>query len=145
MDVIIWDDERMGRLERLYEEGLSFSLIADALGISRNAAIGKARRMSLPKRSESTQTKPPVKPKATARPPPRQRPPPKRPVMLRVLPDPNYYCSINDLEDCSCRYPLWESDTPHPGRRYCGFPTASVAAGVPYCRRHARMAMTHRL
>jgi hypothetical protein len=143
VQIINWNEERMGRLERLYREGLSFSLIADDIGVTRSAAIGKARRMKLPKRVEIAVCK--MRPVA-ARPPPRER---RRHRVTRLdapelpaaeyVPDQKYYCSIYDLKDRSCRYPLWQSDTLHPERRYCGFPTASVSAGLPYCRHHTRL------
>ena len=141
MEIVSWNEERMGRLQRLYMEGVSFSLIADDIGVTRCAAIGKARRMKLPKRVEVVLSK-----RLPAAP---RRPPKARARVARVarvdvpelpavefIPNHDYCCAINDLTNCSCRYPLWDSSTRHPDRRYCGFPTASVSAGVPYCRRH---------
>jgi len=128
-----WNPERMQRLEVLYRDGLSFTLIGADIGVSRNAAIGKARRMGLPKREKIVQSKPnsrrrnpPLKPKAFVE--------AKRPV---IIPDRDYSCGINDLDDHSCRYPLWDLSTPHKQRLYCGVPGASISAGVPYCERHS--------
>ena len=44
-----WTAERVAILRKLYEAGLSFSLIADELacGLTRNAVIGKAHRLGL--------------------------------------------------------------------------------------------------
>jgi hypothetical protein len=144
METLNWNEDRMGRLETLYRSGLSFSLIADAIGVSRNAAIGKARRMKLPKRVEIALCKFSSR---TARDPPRRRNRSARVVRVAApelpavefIPDHDYRCSIDGLDDCSCRYPLWGPRTPHPQRLYCGFPTASVVAGLPYCRHHTTL------
>lgn len=46
-----WTDEQVDELKRMHAEGLSFSEIGAALGgITRNACIGKARRIGLPMR-----------------------------------------------------------------------------------------------
>jgi GcrA cell cycle regulator len=42
-----WTEERCDELRRLVAEGNSYALIAGAMGISRNAAIGKALRLGL--------------------------------------------------------------------------------------------------
>ena len=43
-----WTDERIGELKRMWDEGLTASQIAEALGgVSRNAVIGKAHRLDL--------------------------------------------------------------------------------------------------
>jgi GcrA cell cycle regulator len=42
-----WTDERCDELRRMHGEGLSGGAIADALGVSRNAAIGKIHRLGL--------------------------------------------------------------------------------------------------
>jgi GcrA cell cycle regulator len=134
-----WDEARMDRLETLYREGVSFSLIAADIGVSRNAAIGKAHRMQLPQRVEVIQCK--VRSRAATGPQRKRNrtvKAPERPA-VEFIPGRDYRCSIDELEDCSCRYPLWEPNTQHPDRRYCGFPAASVSVGIPYCRRHTEL------
>lgn len=42
-----WTDDAIAELHRLHATGASYSAIGDALGITRNAAIGKARRLGL--------------------------------------------------------------------------------------------------
>jgi hypothetical protein len=68
---------------------------------------------------------------------------PERPA-VNFIPDHDYRCAIDELRDCSCRYPLWDTATRHPDRRYCGFPSASLTAGVPYCRHHTALCETLR-
>ena len=51
---MIWTDERVERLKRLWAEGLSASQIAAQLGgVSRNAVIGKVHRLNLPGRAKA--------------------------------------------------------------------------------------------
>lgn len=45
-----WTDEQIETLTRLWADGLSCSLIGEAMGITRNAVIGKVHRLKLPKR-----------------------------------------------------------------------------------------------
>lgn len=145
-----WNDERKERLEELYREGFSFSLIAADIGVSRNAAIGKARRMQLPKRVEVYTVRAIA---LTARPPPRRRRRSKACAMneaqkpRRVFtPEPgrDYRCTIYDLRNSSCRFPMWAVNTPHPDRLYCGVPAASLAAGTPYCPLHTAVSLGNR-
>ena len=45
-----WTNERIGELTKLWEQGLSASEIGKALGVSKNAVVGKAHRLNLPAR-----------------------------------------------------------------------------------------------
>lgn len=143
-----WNDERMGRLKTLHQDGLSFSLIANEIGTSRNAVIGKAHRMQLPRRVETQIIK---KPRSNARPPPKRERIHKAAAVIEPAaviesePEPrDHACTIYDLKDNSCRYPLWDTNTPHSDRRYCGHPSASLHEGVPYCARHCAKTLTQR-
>jgi GcrA cell cycle regulator len=144
-----WNEERMDRLETLYRDGLSFSLIAAEIGVTRNAAIGKAHRMHLPKRVEIIQ----CLPGRTANPnsPPRRRRSTVRTAAMskerpeiKIVPDHDYSCTIIELTDRSCRYPLWHTSAAHAERRYCGIPGASISKRIPYCRRHSKLCGTPR-
>lgn len=138
-----WDATRMERLEVLYRDGLSFSLIAADIGVTRSAAIGKAHRMNLPKRKTLTLTLPNPRQKRTGsrtrvrRKVVPQMPPPK-PVIV-IEPDRDYRCDILGLTDTTCRYPTWGIATSHEHRLYCGKPGASLVEGFPYCERHGQL------
>ena len=138
-----WSNARERRLEVLYRDGLSFSLIAADIGMSRNAVIGKAHRMKLPKRLELAVTKPNTRRVKSSQPKKRERraivmAKPDRPV---IVPDRDYSCTIINLTDVTCRFPLWPISG-HGDRLYCGVPDASISAGVPYCPNHAALCGT---
>ena len=53
-----WTNERIAKLKKLWEKGLTASQIADELGgVSRNAVIGKAHRLGLQSRPSPVVTK----------------------------------------------------------------------------------------
>lgn len=45
-----WSAEQIERLRTLWDEGLSTAQIADRLGVTKNAVVGKAHRIELPAR-----------------------------------------------------------------------------------------------
>jgi GcrA cell cycle regulator len=69
---MVWNDERIDLLKKLWAEGLSASGIASRLGdVSRNAVIGKVHRLGLPGRrttSRSNKTRTSTKKERTTRP-----------------------------------------------------------------------------
>lgn len=134
-----WSKDRMDRLQVLYFGGISFSLIAADLGVTRSAAIGKARRMRLPKRGETIQKAPrKASPSRRYR---RQiaRRPGAIPPAIEIDDGRDYRCSILDLSESTCRYPIWDVGTPHSQRLYCGAPGASFSQDIPYCHRHSQL------
>jgi GcrA cell cycle regulator len=74
---MIWTDERVETLRKLWAEGLSASQIAAQLGgVSRNAVIGKVHRLKLSGRGRNAaaparQKKPAAQPATAAKAPPR--------------------------------------------------------------------------
>lgn len=112
-----WTPELDARLRAYWSEGLSCSQIGVALGVTRNAAIGRAHRLGLPTRSPGGK----VKPRAQTKPLPKSRAP--RPDLPGV--------DIMDLTPGMCRWPI-SDDRPH---RFCG-----VACGSTYCLDHAAIA-----
>jgi GcrA cell cycle regulator len=61
-----WTTERVAKLERLWQEGLTTAEIGRLLGISKNAVVGKAHRLRLPSRQS------PIRREAKAAPVPRE-------------------------------------------------------------------------
>ena len=51
-----WNDEKIGQLKRLWKDGLTTSEIGKKLGISKNAVVGKAHRLSLEGRPSPIRT-----------------------------------------------------------------------------------------
>jgi len=150
-----WTDERVESLKKLWQDGLSASQIAKQLGgVTRNAVIGKVHRLGLSGRA-----------KAIAAPAPRPRKPrpavsvASRPLVHgnvalapvsrpavepepEDLPDPisnvvpmAERCTILDLTEFTCRWPVGEPGK--PDFFYCGSRTKT---GLPYCAYHARIA-----
>jgi GcrA cell cycle regulator len=153
-----WTDERVEQLKKMWLEGMSASQIANelALGVTRNAVIGKVHRLGLSGRVKSPAPAP-------ARPRPKTRPedeavkpaapvshgnlalaveaspapaPAPRPVAQDVVIPISERVSIMDLRESMCRWPL--GDPTSPDFRFCG---ARMQAGLgPYCAQHARIA-----
>jgi hypothetical protein len=155
-----WTDLKVERFTTLYRDGLSFGLIAADIGVTRSAAIGKARRLqlsgALPKRTQTVACKPArgcYSTGAAGTKKPRRRAtfflkPPKpakavpmfkeRPI-APIIQDHDYRCTIDDLTNETCRFPLWTTNTQHADRRYCGIPQARLDESIPYCRHHSRV------
>jgi GcrA cell cycle regulator len=141
-----WNAEQMARLQTLHREGVSFGRIAADIGVTRGAVVGKARRMHLPARVESQPkadaaviTQPDTKRRRIAKPRTAKISMSEADAPATVPGRRDHRRRINDLDDRSCRFPLWQADTPHEQRFYCGVPGAIFGAGVPYCRHHAAL------
>lgn len=155
MNVIVtptfWTDERVALLRKLWAEGLTGDQIAAELGgVTRNAVIGKIHRLGLSGRvfvapTATPAPRPPRPAKAASAPSaksvgkPVAEPISPRPV---VVPEPipdvepaDARCSILDLTEFTCRWPL--GTVGRPGFAYCG--SGTYGGGV-YCRYHARIA-----
>jgi GcrA cell cycle regulator len=160
---MIWTDERVETLRRLWAEGLSASQIAAQLGgVSRNAVIGKVHRLKLSGRGRNTapparQKKPaqPAAPKAPPRPAHSQRPmaasvgatalqthfepvqavrEPARASDNVVVPI-SRHLQLIQLNERTCKWPI--GDPLAEGFHFCGNDCADTG---PYCRYHARIA-----
>lgn len=154
---IVWSDDRVERLKRLWGDGHSAGRIAALLGgISRSAVIGKVHRLGLSERKGSPHSrraahlrslrKRIVRPKRFTAPrrsrfaeylaalqaSPAGVPPPAADDVARV--------SFSDLEETRtaakhCRWPV--GDPKLPGFGFCG---CQPVPGLPYCEQHARRA-----
>jgi GcrA cell cycle regulator len=156
-----WTEERVDTLKRMHAEGHSASQIAMALGggATRNAVIGKATRLKLPKRgnnptkASSAHARAPkiaerkrvrealkivpakVRVEAPIIPAVVHRLPTKPGTALRTI--------VDEIEGVPfprtktfgvCAWPLWGDDTPIDDRRCCG---AGTIDGSSYCQMHA--------
>jgi len=141
-----WTSERVALLKSHFETGLSCRQIAAAIGVSRNAVIGKLTRLNL---SRDKKVKaPPRKAAAVAARGRGGQPIPRlRAQLLKVLqtePEPTsadepihngHCCSLFELSKERCRWPIST-----PGAEdfcFCGNPPVE---GLPYCAGHSRLA-----
>jgi len=130
-----WNEAQTEELATLFHQGLSFSLISKEIGKSKNACVGKSKRIGLPHRGHV------IACERTPRDPIKHSPRPhirETPKSVPTVDSRDWRCSIYDLKDRSCRYPLW-SDEPCDEHLYCGRPTARLSEGRPYCATHAKM------
>ena len=139
-----WSPEMIRRFRELHRQPeASFTSIAAQMSeefkieLTRNACIGKAHRLDLPRRFQPRLTR-----KAVAKPakkvirmkiyppPPPPPPEPRKPEPFTLL--------ITELETGDCR---WPSGGPYdrPPFFYCGEP---AILGTSWCKKHARKVFT---
>ena len=123
---MIWDDKAIARLTELVATGISYTLIGWEMHITKNAAIGKARRLKLTKTPSTSTPRPAPKPRALL---PKEIPPtPPVPVSIPEM----RLVTMMQLTDQHCRYPI---DTPTE-MLFCG----RIPDGQPpYCKAHAKI------
>lgn len=109
---VVWTDERVQDLKRLWSEGLTTGEIGKALGVSKNAVVGKAHRLGL-----------------------KGRPSPIKRVKQKQPKQDSRISSVIDLSAHTCRWPV--GDPKEPGFHFCGKP---AIPGKPYCPEHAAIA-----
>lgn len=160
----VWDDSKnIDLLRKLHAEGLSYSAIAAVIGqgVTRNAALGKAKRMKLPDRGNTVRARPSAQhgnknqPKAksiVARAENRQRAAAlanvqhSRNVLFREgsLP-PEDGVDVTGLIAFSGRrigrQCSWISGDPHDGAMCCGKP---VKPGTEWCQEHHTRVFKHK-
>jgi GcrA cell cycle regulator len=138
-----WTDERIELLKSGFEAGLSCRQIADRIGVSRNAVIGKISRLNL-RREKAVG----VVRKDAARGSPRRPGSGFRRHFLRavMIDEPaetaeeapvhnGHTCSLFELSAETCRWPI---STPGAADFcFCGNPPVG---GLPYCAGHSRLA-----
>ncbi len=147
-----WAEEHSQALREYLAKGLTFSEVANALNArfntdySRNAAIGRARRLGL---SGPSKPERPVLPKRRpkARPPGSKKPQSRVPaaarsrlqvlkraaaLKLRCVGIVPRHLALIDLEDGDCRYPYGGDEEGEP-ITFCGHPRRD---GSSYCASH---------
>jgi GcrA cell cycle regulator len=145
----IWTADRVERLKKLRADGWSSAQIADDLGLSRNAAIGKIYRLKLPLPTSRS----PLAPQRRRGPGsftslPRRNP--SRNIMAKIaiaaaepglpehlkgeMPD-GSGVKLGELTELTCHWPIGDPKTPE--FEFCG---ARSIPGLPYCAGHCRLA-----
>jgi GcrA cell cycle regulator len=148
-----WSSERVEALRRYFAAGLSCSRIANEIGVTRNAVIGKMNRLGLsrPKEVIARQLRReraarPARLKALWRPPRSQPTIVAQHAMLEAaFPDPQPCleaipingrgCTLLELGQEKCRWPISS-----PGAADFCFCGNEPVKGLPYCPGHARLA-----
>lgn len=142
-----WPAERCDRLKGLFDQGNSASQIAEIMGLSRNAVIGKLHRLGLRRGYDNKANHRVAKPKAPRKPAPKAMRPLVIPAAVRApvwsppvqidLPRPNEALpesrrvSIMELRNGVCHWPL--GDPGAPDFAYCG---ADCDPARVYCEAH---------
>ena len=123
----VWDEDKLNKLKKLWDDGLPITKIGNEIGVSRNAIAGKAHRMGLPKRNS------PISKSGDPR--KNQELPSsdiKKKLPLKLM--------LRDVEWSRnrCCWPI--GDPKLPGFSFCG---TSIAPGRPYCEEHSNLAYTN--
>jgi GcrA cell cycle regulator len=157
MTIMVWNDERVEQLKKLWADGLSASQIAAQLGeVTRNAVIGKVHRLGLATRASSNRTSSSRLRMRQAQPrravQQRQRPTNvgntafrqmleadlshgSVPTAEEVQIPPGERKTLKQLTEGMCRWPI--GDPQLADFHFCG---RNKVTGLPYCEHHARRA-----
>ncbi len=134
-----WTPEQVKALHELIDQGLSSNQIAKELDVTRSSVVGRASRDG--KKLGLGRIR-------GARAPRYQRHvpfPECRHIRLHLDPEPDAIgenvttefeagrCSIMQLRDGVCRWPMWDMATPKNAKFYCGAPTHGKSS---YCQEH---------
>lgn len=148
-----WTAEAIERLKALWAEGHSTAEIGRRMGISKNAVVGKAHRLSLSARPSPIRRDAAPRPAPVPRAPrpvpapiqrlapaPAVRPtiPAPQPAPVATAPTPvvrSFPTARPRLGARTCCWPIGEPGT--SGFRFCG---GDPMAGKPYCTEHAALA-----
>lgn len=129
-DTPVWTEERLNKLRKLWEKGLSISQIGEELGVSRNAIAGKVYRLQLPKRQS------PISGAATAPKSGQKKSDAIADMDASELPLKLALRTIN-WSRSKCSWPI--GDPKSTSFRFCG---KAVVVGKPYCNEHCFDAYT---
>jgi GcrA cell cycle regulator len=139
-----WTNDRIEALKIHFQAGLSCREIANEIGVSRNAVIGKISRLNLIRDKGVMRT--PRKDGAATRAPRGARR--LRQILLKSFPQEEevivredtpihngHTCSLFELSKDTCRWPIST-----PGQADFCFCGNAPVEGMPYCTGHSRMA-----
>ena len=140
-----WTDERLELLKSRFAAGLTCRQIADDIGVSRNAVIGKLNRLNLTReKGDDDAPREPRKEAARGR---RAKSVPRLQYQLlqKLYAEPQatadepihdeHRCSLLELSEQSCRWPIST-----PGAADFCFCGNKPVDGLPYCPGHTRLA-----
>ena len=114
---MVWTDDKINSLKKLWAKGASTAEIAKRLGLSKNSIIGKVHRLNLEVRSS------PIK---------------KKKVQKKIVhSQKKSKIGILDLKLNTCRWPI--GDPTDPDFHFCG---ENTVIGKPYCAKHCEQAYT---
>lgn len=117
-----WPSQQVRALRAMFDQGLSYGLMARRIGRSRNAVMSKVYRLKW-RRTETTR----VVRRSDAGPP---RPPRRQEPRLKAKPAPAKGVSLFDLARSGCKFPTGETAS---GWLFCG---EARQDGSPYCTHH---------
>ena len=113
-----WNDDTILRLRGLWNEGHSTAEIGRRMGITKNAVVGKAHRLTLPPRPSPIRCQP------------------GRTISSSITPRPTSAQPMRaGLRVSACCWPIGE-----PGTAAFRFCDHEALHGKPYCRDHAQIA-----
>jgi GcrA cell cycle regulator len=140
-----WTEERLELLKSRFAEGLTCREIADDIGVSRNAVIGKLSRLNLTRERGAEAPRPARKdaPKGRRR---GSVPRLQYRILQAVYAEPlaqaddepianGHCCSLLELSEERCRWPIST-----PGAEDFCFCGNTPVEGLPYCPGHSRLA-----
>ena len=122
----MWNDEKIGKLRKLWSEGLTTGEIGKRLGVSKNAVVGKAHRLGLKGRPSPIKRPNAAAIAAAGGVAAAPAPPKKQPA--KIFP-------LTDLTHNTCRWPI--GDPKHEDFHFCG---KYIYPGKPYCLDHCAQA-----
>lgn len=128
-----WTPEKIKSLKKLWQKGKSTVEIGKALGISKNAVVGKVHRLELAARPSPIKSAGAVK-KTTAKTADKAsgKSGVKSQSKTKVK---NDKVTLMDLKLTSCRWPI--GDPKDADFHFCGKPAQT---GKPYCPEHCKLA-----
>lgn len=134
VQIISWTDEQVATLKAMWDQGLSSSKIATAIGegCTRSSVCGKVHRLKLAQRAKRGRHAPP-KPKPVKD--YRRADDPPLPVLAAPEVLEAILVTMEEISTGMCRWPI--GDPVMPDFRFCG---CKPMIGRPYCTIHSALA-----
>ena len=123
----VWDEDKLNKLRKLWDDGLPITKIGNEIGVSRNAIAGKAHRMGLPKRNSPISKSGDLRKNQETNNSDNSGELPLK-IMLRDV----------EWSRNRCCWPI--GDPKLPGFAFCG---TRIIPGRPYCEEHSNLAYTN--